>query len=125
MAEEEETSRRAKEFHARSAKTVYEPPFVPEPSHRGPIVPESIRLNSEIRAEKRQEFDDMLNEKELEVAEEQYQRKLENEEKEREEVGTVLDCFFCLFACDTSSTFERHFNTLLRKKRLSSMFTSS
>ena len=59
---------------------------MPEPSHRGPTVPDDVRLNSDVRAEKRQEFDAMLVERELENAEEQYRRKLENEDREREEV---------------------------------------
>eukprot|EP00117_Sycon_ciliatum_P006176 scpid60372/ scgid9831/ Targeting protein for Xklp2-B len=89
MAQEEEDSRRAKEFHARPATVVYEAPFVPEPAQRGPIVTDDVVLHSDVRAEKRQEFDCMRNEKELEMAEEQHRRKMENEEREREEVERI------------------------------------
>ncbi|XP_076470429.1 targeting protein for Xklp2-like isoform X3 [Babylonia areolata] len=85
LTEEEEEQKRAAQFRAQPNRTIYKEPFIPVPSTKALTEVSDFELNSDRRAQQREEFEMRKKEREAEL--EGHRREREQRDKEEEEAA--------------------------------------
>lgn len=74
-------------FHARPVpKSTYQPTFSVEPSHREPLIPKDVNLQSSLRAIQRKSFDDTVHQHQEEIAKQKELNELKREQELQKEL---------------------------------------
>jgi hypothetical protein len=78
---------RLENFHANPLPaSTYEAPVCPAKSHHEPVVPDNISLVSDVRSQKRKEFDQQQAQRNIELNQKKIEKEKENDDKENNKI---------------------------------------